>query len=140
MIKSSNELAVLELGPAEGFGFENFFQYSDAVPDVGEAEIERGEAETEDVGGSEVADDAAGDERLHDRVALGVTEGDLRAALCALKRAGAGHSSSCPERRAIATIENPAKTNPISAMSEHTSPIWLSTVSPLNGPAISGVE
>ena len=59
MIELSNELAFLELGAAEVFGFENFFQYRNAVPNVGEAEIERGKAETEDVGGSEVADHAA---------------------------------------------------------------------------------
>ena len=63
---SSDQLAFLELGAAEGFGLENLSQYLDSVPDVGEAEIERGKAETEDVGHSKVADHAAGNERLHE--------------------------------------------------------------------------
>ena len=39
-------------------------------PDVGVVEVQRGEAEAHDVGGAEVADHAAGDQRLHRGVAL----------------------------------------------------------------------
>ena len=47
---------------------------------VGVVEIERGEAEAHDVGRAEVADDAAGDQRLHRGVALAEAERDLAAA------------------------------------------------------------
>ena len=51
------------------------------VPDVDEARVERREAEAQDVGRAEVADDAAGDQRLHDRVAaVRVRKADLAAA------------------------------------------------------------
>src|SRR4051812_1436464 len=53
----------------------------DADPDVLEAEIERGEAEADDVGRAEVADHAGGDQRLADFEGVGVAEGDVAAAL-----------------------------------------------------------
>ena len=57
-------------------------QAIDGVPDVDEARVERREAEAQDVRRAEVADDAAGDERLHDGVAaLGVRDAHLAAAL-----------------------------------------------------------
>ena len=48
-------------------GLEHLRQAIDGVPDVDEAGVERREAEAQDVRRAEIADHAAGDQRLHDR-------------------------------------------------------------------------
>ena len=53
----------------------------DRLPDVLEAEIERGEAEADHVGRAEIADHLVGDQRLADFEGVGVAEGDVAAAL-----------------------------------------------------------
>ena len=59
------------------------------VPDVRVAEVERGKAEAQDVGRAEVADHAAGDQGLHDRIAaICAREADLAAALVRIARRG----------------------------------------------------
>jgi hypothetical protein len=52
-------------------------QIFDRVPDVDVADVQRGQAEADDVGRAEVADDAARDQRLADFVGVGVAEADL---------------------------------------------------------------
>jgi hypothetical protein len=52
----------------------------DGVKDVDEAKVERRETESTDIGCPKVTDDAVFDERLDDRVALGVAKRHLATA------------------------------------------------------------
>ena len=55
---------------------------------VGFVDVERREAEAHQIGRAEIADHAARYQGLHDRIALGMAEGDLRSAGRAVARAG----------------------------------------------------
>ena len=56
---------------------QDLAERDDGVEHVDVADVERGEAEPQDVRGPEVADDPSRDHRLHDRVPLGVRIADL---------------------------------------------------------------
>src|SRR5699024_3221143 len=65
---------------------EDVAQGLDGVPDLGEADVERGQPEAQDRRFAVVADDAACYERAHHLVALRVGDGDLGAAVFVLTR------------------------------------------------------
>ena len=71
------------------------------VPDVDEAQVGRREAEAQHVGRAEVADHAARDQRLHDRVALadGEATPGCRAARPRAARRARGRGPRTPARR-----------------------------------------
>ena len=81
------------------------------APDVLEAVVERREAEADQVGRAKIADHAARDQRLHDRIALRVGEDDVAAARPpgrAAKPAGLRRRSAPrPRRRTAATARAP---------------------------------
>src|SRR3954470_12986214 len=88
---SRHRLLPVELGPLPLRAFEHLPQVLHRVPRFLEAQVERREAEAQDVGtpGAEVADHAARDQRLHDRVSAGLArETHLRAAQAVLARGG----------------------------------------------------
>ena len=76
------------LGPVVGSHRQDLAQDLDGVPQLGEAGEQRRDAEAQHVGGAEVADHAAGDQRLDDGLAVGVGEGDVQAALGRAPRRG----------------------------------------------------
>jgi hypothetical protein len=55
-------------------------QMLDGVEDVDGADVQRGEAEADDVGRTEVADHATGDQRMNDPIGVLVPQRDLAAA------------------------------------------------------------
>ncbi len=92
---------LVEFGLLPFAAVEHLPEVLDGVPDVFEADVQRREAEAQDVrvraavAGPEVTDHTAGDQRLHDGVGAGSPrQADLRAALRVLAR--------CGERQAVA--------------------------------------
>src|SRR5690606_5894153 len=65
---------------------EHVLQDLDRVPDVGIAQVQRRESEAQYFGLAVVADDAARDQRLHDRIALRMADADVAAAQRVLAR------------------------------------------------------
>src|SRR3954470_1790019 len=65
---SGHGLRAVELGTAPLLAGEHLPQLLHRIPHVLETGVQRREAEAQDVRRAEVADDAARDERLHDRV------------------------------------------------------------------------
>ena len=63
-----------------------FLQDPAHPPHLVEAVVQRREAETHQVGRPEIADDRARDQRLHHRVAIGMGEDDVAAALARVVR------------------------------------------------------
>src|SRR5690606_25042558 len=72
---------LLEAGLAPFARGHDLRQAMDGVPDIDITQIERREAEAQDVGRTEIADHPTVDQGLHDRIALRMREGDLAAAL-----------------------------------------------------------
>ena len=77
---------------------------SAARHDFLEAIVKRREAEADEVGRAEIADHAAGDQCLHDRIAIGVGEADLAAALRRIARAGERHFA--PQRASTSSMNS----------------------------------
>src|SRR6478609_8445331 len=74
---------------APGAGGHDVGQAVHRIPDVNEAGVERSKTKAEDVRRPEIADDAARDQRLHDRVAVSVMrQRHLAASLLRIARAG----------------------------------------------------
>src|SRR5689334_1017193 len=87
MPASGHRGALMEARLAPFAAVEDGGQRTDRVVDIGVPRVERREAEAQQVGGAEVADHAARDQRLHDRVATApVREADLAAALLRIAR------------------------------------------------------
>ena len=70
---------MLEGGHVPGAACQHLGQLGRRVEHVDVADIERRETEAQQIRGAEIADHAASDQRLHDRVALAVGERDLAA-------------------------------------------------------------
>jgi hypothetical protein len=70
---------LLEFRPLPLAAVEHLAEVFHCVPDILEADVERREAETQDVGmkatiaGPEIPNDVAGDQRLHDGIGTGAT-------------------------------------------------------------------
>ena len=71
-------------------GVEDIGERVGGAPDLLIPVVKRGEAEADEVGRAEIADHAAIDQRLHDRIALGMGEHDVAAASRGVARAGEG--------------------------------------------------
>src|SRR4051812_5213166 len=90
-VMSGHRLGAIEFGTAPLLVLQHLAQMFRGVPDVLEAKVQGREAEAQDVrrAGAEVADHAARDQGLHDRVSAFVArQADLRAALCMRTRRG----------------------------------------------------
>src|SRR5690348_879121 len=74
---SCHRMLVAELRAQPFPAFEHLPQMFHCMPDIFEADVERGQAEPQDVllpcaiPGAVIADHAAGDQRLHDRIGAG---------------------------------------------------------------------
>ena len=66
---------------------EDLAQPLDGLPDIAEAQVERCEAEPQDIGGAEVANDVGGDQSLDNGVAMRVTKGHVTASRGRVARA-----------------------------------------------------
>src|SRR4051812_16879214 len=81
MTASRHRRALVEARLAPLAAIKDARQRVDRVVHIDIARVERRETETQQVGRAEIADDAARDQRLHDRVATArVGEADLAAA------------------------------------------------------------
>src|SRR6187549_1640748 len=85
------DLSLLKAGSGDGAslrecrveicsGVEQVAQNIPGADDVLEPEIERGQPKPQDIRRTKVADHAAGDERLAERIGVGVAEADMAAA------------------------------------------------------------
>src|SRR4029078_4066884 len=84
---SRDRRPLLEFRPGPQALFEDILQYLCRIPNIGIADIERREAETDDVGRAEIADHALRDQGLHHRIAVIAMERHLAAALFRIARA-----------------------------------------------------
>ena len=99
--KLSDRRPFLEFAALPFAGFQHLCQMPRGFGHVLEPQISGREAEAQDVGVAEVADDAAGDQRLTDGVGVLMAEGQLAAATRRIGRAPTSSSLWTPRRTPI---------------------------------------